>query len=80
MVDILQMSTGMILEQYDFTAQSRSTAAIRMVLHVCEIVMLTAARGMHEFFQIWDLLSMQICTPKLCFFSLKNSLLALLDL
>ena len=44
------------VEQYDVTAQSRSTAAICMVLQVGKMVLLTAARGMHEFFQIWDLL------------------------
>ena len=41
-----------LVEQYDFTAQSRTTAAICMVLQVGKIVVLTAARGMHEFFQI----------------------------
>ena len=51
------------VEQYDFTAQSRSTAAICMVLQVGKMVLLTAARSMHEFFQIWDLLSMQIWHP-----------------
>ena len=42
----------LIVKQYDFTAQSRSTAAICMVLQVGKMVLLTAARGMHDFFQI----------------------------
>ena len=45
-------SFRMVVEQYDFTAQSRSTAALCMVLQVGKMVLLTAARGMHEFFQI----------------------------
>ena len=39
-------------KQYDVTAQSRSTAAICMVLQVGKMVVLTAARGVHELFQI----------------------------
>ena len=53
---VLELSVTIRLDfkicRYDFTAQSRSTAAICMVLQVGKMVLLTAARGMHELFQI----------------------------